>query len=135
MFIRALVLSLQLLWGHWVCLHSSHSVQYTICVYLSRAFLYIVPWCTLARRVQCTIARRVQCTLARRVHCTLLKPRVSRHLVFSFTNEDKGLKSTVVNRTRLSKIMLTVPLKLGKIFLVKICRRLWVELKFGLFDC
>jgi len=44
--IRALVLSLQLLWGHWVCLHSSHSVQYIICVYLSWAFLYIVPWST-----------------------------------------------------------------------------------------
>ena len=41
---RALVFSLQLLWGHWVCLHSSHSVKYIICVYLSWAFLYIVPW-------------------------------------------------------------------------------------------
>ena len=40
-----IVLSLQLLWGHWVCLHSSHRVQYTICVYLSWAFLDIVP-CT-----------------------------------------------------------------------------------------
>jgi len=36
---RALVLSL-----HWVCLHSSHRLQYTICVYLSWALLYIVPW-------------------------------------------------------------------------------------------
>jgi len=43
-YIRALVLSLQLLWGRWVCSHSSHSVQYIICVYLSCAFLYIAPW-------------------------------------------------------------------------------------------
>ena len=48
--IKALVLSLQLLWGHWVCLHSSYSVQYIICAYLSWAFLYIVPWLELSRQ-------------------------------------------------------------------------------------
>ena len=36
------VQTLQLLWGRWVCLHFSHRVQYTIWVYLSWAFLYIV---------------------------------------------------------------------------------------------
>ena len=40
--IRAVVLSLQLLWGHWVCLHSFHIMQYIICVYLSWKFLFII---------------------------------------------------------------------------------------------
>ena len=34
--------------GYWFCLHSSHRIKYTICVYLSWAFLYIIPWLRLS---------------------------------------------------------------------------------------